>query len=348
MKNKSITILEIAKLANTSVATVSRVLSGADYPVSIELRKKIQKIAKETNYVPNTFSQALKGGKSKDIGVIIPNFTNPFYMQLISGIEYSCRSKGFNPIFCSSNNSDVQELANVDLLSQKCVEGLIISSICHDTDALQAAFKKHKNVVLFDQEIKFSDCDYVSFDFFEGGYLAASHLLAKGHRNIAFLTSPLKNRSSRQSLYNGCLKAIAEYAHDGARCTLVSSDINVEDYMIWEYENGHCLADKFLELDPMPTAAFVYNDITAFSTMTQLAAKGIKIPEDVSVVGFDNIVMSEYFSPPLTTISQPAFDTGALASKIVLEKIDSNFRTNSHVILSPSLIERASVKDINK
>ncbi|MEG0397355.1 MAG: LacI family DNA-binding transcriptional regulator, partial [Oscillospiraceae bacterium] len=134
MKNKSITILEIAKLANTSVATVSRVLSGADYPVSIELRKKIQKIAKETNYVPNTFSQALKGGKSKDIGVIIPNFTNPFYMQLISGIEYSCRNKGFNPIFCSSKNSDVQELANVDLLSQKCVEGLIISSICHDTD----------------------------------------------------------------------------------------------------------------------------------------------------------------------------------------------------------------------
>lgn len=339
---KRATIIEIARLANTSTATVSRVLSGSDYPVSDELRKAVKKAAKEVGYVPNAFGQSLKNGKSKDIGVIIPNFSNPFYMQMISGIESVCRSRGYNPIICSSNSDENQELSNIELLRTKCVEGLIISSIHKSPLEIQSALHMHKNVVLFDQETTLGDCDYVTFDFENGGYMALSHLLSKGHRNIAFLTAPLENRGSRRALYRGCQRAIREWGGD-AKCTMIVEDVKVTNYTRWEYENGRQLANRFLELEDRPTAVFVYNDMTAISVMSQLMKRGLRIPEDVSVIGFDNIIMSEFANPPLTTIRQPAYETGSLAAQTIIDKIEGRIFTNCRINLTPQLIERDSV-----
>ena len=342
---KQATIVEIARRANTSTATVSRVLSGADYPVSDALRAEVKKIAEEMHYVPNAIGQSLKIGKSNDIGVIIPNFSNPFYMQMISGIESVCRQRGYNPIFCSSNNDSRQELANIELLRRKCVEGLILSSIRNDSKGAQMAMEMHRNVVLFDQKSALDSCDCVVFDFEGGGYMAMRHLLEKGHRRIAFLSAPLENRASRRAIFQGAKRAADEWS--GSELTLVISDVAVNDYTIWEYENGRILAKKFVEIDPMPTAIFVYNDITALSVMTQLNAEGLRIPEDVSVIGFDNIVNSEYTNPPLTTIRQPSFTTGAVATQIIFDKIIGNVTENCRVELKPQLIERKSVRALN-
>ena len=339
---KRATIIEIARLANTSTATVSRVLNGSDYPVSDELRESVKRAAEEVGYVPNAFGQSLKNGKTKDIGVIIPNFTNPFYMQMISGIEKVCRDRGYNPIICSSNNSEDQELANIALLRQKCVEGLIISSIHKTPLEIQAALSMHKNVVLFDQETTLPDCDYVSFDFENGGYMAVNYLLKKGHRNIAFLTAPLERRGSRRALYQGCQRAIREWSGP-ATCTLVVEDVAVDDYTRWEYENGRQLASRFLQLKDRPTAVFVYNDITAIGVMSQLMKQGLQLPQDVSVVGFDNIIMSEFANPPLTTICQPAAETGSMAAQMIIDKIEGFRSSNCRINLTPQLIERESV-----
>ena len=327
---KQVTIVEIARMANTSTATVSRVLSGTNYPVSPRLRTAVEKAAAEMNYVPNAIGQTLKFGKSNDIGVIIPNFTNPFYMQLISGIETICRQREYNPIFCSSNNSEAQEAANIELLRRKCVDGLIISSISQNPQNITESLKLHKNIVLFDQETTFDNCDYVSFDFEQGGILITNYLLEMGHRHIAFLTAPLEKRASRKSLYLGFQQAMANFA-EATKEVLVSCDVQIDDYKIWEYENGRELARCFAKLSPRPTAIFVYNDATAISVMSQLNVLGIKVPEDVSVVGFDNILMSEYSNPPLTTVLQPAFETGAMATKIILDKIEGKNKANCQI-----------------
>lgn len=339
---KRATIIEIARLAHTSTATVSRVLSGSDYPVSDELRESVKRAAQEVGYVPNAFGQSLKNGKTTDIGVIIPNFTNPFYMQMISGIEKVCRDRGYNPIICSSDNCENQELSNIALLRQKCVEGLIISSIHKTPLDIRNALNLHKYVVLFDQETTLPDCDYVSFDFENGGYMAVRYLLEKGHRNIAFLSAPLENRGSRRALYQGCQRAIREWS-EPATCTLIVEDVKVEDYTRWEYENGRQLANRFLKLKERPTAVFVYNDITAIGVMSQLMKQGLNLPKDVSVVGFDNIIMSEFANPPLTTICQPAFETGVLAAQMIIDKIEGRRVSNCRINLTPQLIERDSV-----
>jgi len=343
---KQATIVEIARRANTSTATVSRVLSGADYPVSDTLRAEVKRIAEEMHYVPNAIGQSLKIGKSNDIGVIIPNFSNPFYMQMISGIESVCRQRGYNPIFCSSNNDSQQELDNIELLRRKCVEGLILSSIRNDSRGAQMAMDLHRNVVLFDQKSAVDSCDCVVFDFEGGGYMAIRYLLEKGHRRIAFLSAPLEDRASRRAIFQGAKRAVDEWGGD-VELTLITSDVSVKDYAVWEYENGRILAKKFLEIAPRPTAVFVYNDITALSVMTQLNAEGLHIPEDVSVIGFDNIINAEYTNPPLTTIRQPSFTTGAMATQIIFDKIGRNVTENCRVELKPQLIERKSVKAVS-
>ena len=342
---KQATIVEIARLANTSTATVSRVLSGANYPVSDALREAVKRAAEEVNYVPNAIGQSLKNGRSNEIGVIVPNFSNPFYMQMISGIEMICREQGYNPIFCSSNNDEEQELANIELLRKKCVEGLILSSIHKSAQAVQSVLRMHKNVVLFDQETYPDGCDYVTFDFENGGYLAVKHLLEKGHRKIAFLTAPLDKRLSRRALYRGCQRAVTEWGGE-ACCTLVAEDAAVDNPARWEYENGRQLANSFLELVPRHTAAFVYNDVTAISVMSQFMSRGLRVPEDVSVIGFDNIIMADYSNPPLTTIRQPAYETGSLATQTIIDRIEGRRSTNCRVNLAPQLIERQSVSDL--
>lgn len=345
--NRRATITEIARLAHTSTATVSRVLSNSDYPVSEELRNAVKQAAKDVGYVPNAFGQSLKNGKTKDIGVIIPNFSNPFYMQMISGIESVCREYGYNPIICSSNNRENQELANIELLRKKCVEGLIISSIHKSPMDIRSALSVHKHVVLFDQETTLNDCDYVTFDFENGGYMALTYLLEKGHRNIAFLTAPLENRASRRALYRGCQRAIQDW--DGsANCSIIIEDVSVGNYARWEYENGQQLANRLLALEDRPTAAFVYNDMTAIGVMSQLMKLGVRVPEDISILGFDDIIQSEFATPPLTTICQPAYETGSLAAQTIIDKIEERRQTSFRITLTPQLVERDSVSVLQK
>lgn len=342
---KQATIVELARRVNTSTATVSRVLNGANYPVSEKLRAAVLKAAEEMNYVPNALGQSLKNGRSKDIGVIIPSFSNPFYTQLISGIEATCRERGFNPIFSSSNGSDTRELQSIELLRRKCVEGLILSTVHAGPKGIQTALQFHKNVILFDQVEEQNVCDCVTFDYESGGYLAFQYLLENGHRNLAFLSAPLEKRLSRRALYRGCQRAVSEWG-DGASCTLVVEDAKVADNTYWEYENGRLLAEALLELHPRPTAVLVYNDVTAISVMSRLIARGVRVPEDLSVIGFDNIIMSEYATPALTTIMQPAFETGAMATRILLDKIEGKSATNCRIAFSPKLIVRKSVNKI--
>lgn len=346
MANKKITLTEISQKANCSLATVSRVLSGSSYPVKEEIRTKILSAAEELGYIPPSLRKPKKRRATKDIGVLIPTIANQFYSQLLIGIENSCSEYGYTPIICSSRRNSKEEIQNLKLLCKKAVSGIILSSISEDHAFLSKLVKQNFPIVVFDQSIKGLDVSYVKFDYFEAGRLATEYLLLKGHRRIAFASPPI-NRSVRQEALNGYLFALEQFLVPIRQEYLVISEVeNERDYGMYDFENGKYLAGKILQLKEPVTAVFTLNDMTAFGLIDELRKQNVRVPEDISVVGFDNLDMSSLFNPPLTTINQPAYEIGRLTTKILIDKITGKSDDKVTIKLRPSIIERSSVKEL--
>jgi len=343
---KRITIYDIAKEAGTSTATVSRVLSNSGYPVKEELRKKILDTAEKLNYSPNALGRMLKKSESRDIGVIIPTISNPFYPQVVLGIELEARRRGYGILLCNSFRDPETEKKYITSLVQKQVKGIIISSIDANHISLKEIIGNDVKVVAFDQNIKGLKCSKVGFDFVKGGMLAVEYLIKKGHRNIAFATSPLTRKSRLETLEGYKLALLKHGLPFNERNIIASSSEEEYENVNYEFENGRKLAASFLQLEERPTAIFAVNDMTAFGVIRELWNNGVNIPNDVSVVGFDNIEISSMINPPLTTINQPSFETGKLACKTLLDLMEDKGSQEVSITLEPSLVERKSVKEL--
>jgi LacI family transcriptional regulator len=348
MNVKRTTISDVAKEAGTSIATVSRVLNNTNYPVRSELREKILKTANMLNYTPNFFGKSLKSGKSNDIGVVVPSLINPFYSEVIAGIEKACRKDGYNPIFCSSGNKPIKEKEFIDLLQQKYVEGILISTINEDSDYIKQLISCNTNIVFFDQQIPDFNGDSVTFDFYQAGMLSAQHLLEKGHQDIAFLSAPFE-RFSRRAIYKGFKEALLNAGTPFNETNLFISSMEDDVSVVGsdEFENGRKLARIFLDAHCSATAIVTINDITAFGIIQELIKNGHRIPEDISVIGFDNINLSAMINPPLTTVSQPSFEMGILAAKVLIDRIERQNKISTQISLKPAIVERESVKTLN-
>jgi DNA-binding LacI/PurR family transcriptional regulator len=346
MEMKKVTLTEVSKRANCSLSTVSRVLSGSSYPVKEEIRTKILCVAKELGYIPPSLRKPKRKQTTKDIGVLIPTIANQFYSQLLIGIENSCSEYEYTPIICSSRRSSEKELENLKLLCKKAVSGIILSSISENQAFLSNIVKQDIPIVVFDQSLKELEVSYVKFDYFEAGRLAVEYLFLKGHRRIAFASPPI-NRSVRQEALNGYLYALKEFMIPIRREYLLVSEVeNEQDFGMYDFENGKYLARKILQLDEPATAVFTLNDMTAFGLIDELRRQNLRVPEDISVIGFDNLEMSALFNPPLTTINQPAYETGRLTAKILIDKITGKSNDNVTIKLRPSIQERCSVKEL--
>jgi LacI family transcriptional regulator len=342
---KKSTLYDVAKAANTSIATVSRIINNKDYPIKEELVKRVNKEVKRLNYTPNLIGKQLKSQKSNDIGVIIPNITNEFYPQLISGIEHTARENGFNVLLCNSQRNPINERKYLESLLQRQVQGIIISSLERNHDFLQRLIANDVRIVVFDQDTDIN-CSKIIFDFEKGGYLAAKHLVDLGHRKIAFFSAPLNNYS-RLKVYEGFTK----YLELCGICLnkdyiLISEEEEEFRDEIYEYENGKILTNKLLSQDNLPTSIFCINDMTAIGVIQVLQSNHIKIPEDISVLGFDNIPLSKMISPALTTIDQCTYKMGTVAAEILLSTLKDNKKKNISFFLEPSLVIRNSTKKI--
>lgn len=342
MEVKRSTIYDVAKLANTSVATVSRVLSNKDYHVSEELKEKVLIAAKELGYTLNLLGRNLKSNKSSDIGVIIPTITNPYYTMLVKGVEETAAKSNYDLFLCNVNRQPEKERKFIESLMQKQVAGIILASIGEEHKYLQQYRNMGTYIVSMDQTIEFP-CDKVTFDFFQGGYLAGKHLVSLGHKNIAFLSAPIKDRHSRREIIKGFKKALAEKDIELEAKNIIEGSKEVERTAeVYEYKNAEHFVNRVLEIKPMPTALFCINDMTAIGVLHQLQVRGIKIPQDISVMGFDNIPISEVTYPGLTTIEQNAYQIGSLACSTLINKIENKTETSDNIILKPSLIIRGS------
>jgi LacI family transcriptional regulator len=341
--NRKTTIYDIAKHCKVSPATVSRVLSGSDYPVSEQIRKKISDAANILQYVPSAAGKSSKNRASNmDIGVVIPNMSN-YYSTLLRGIQDVAMKFDSQIVLCNSYRDAKTEEKNVELLLQKQIKGILIASIDDSGEVLRKIINRQIAVVAMEQDVK-ADCHRTAFNFMAGAALAAEHLIDNGHRDIAFVSAPLLRMSRKNVL-------------EGYKATLTSRNIPIQEEYIYiqsdEYDDdelydfmiGKQAADYFLSLDKPPTAAFCINDMIAIGLIRQLQVRKVKVPEDIAVVGFDNIPFTEMITPSITTIDQSTYNLGHMSADLLFKQIAPNQNvpiTHVSLQLEPKLIIRES------
>lgn len=343
------TITDVAKLAGTSVTTVSRVLGDTNYPVSNELRKKVKDAAEAVNYVPNVLARSLKGSGNafQDIGIVIPNISNHFYLQTILRIDNIAFEHKYNVILCNTMRSVEREREYLRMLYERQVRGVILSSVDHDSGVLREYIDKGMKFVLLDQYIESVNCAGINFDSRKGAVIAVKHLLSQGHTKIALATTPI-TRWTRKEVFKGYKDALNSagigYSENLLYVSSRELDNNDNDY---ELTSGRALAKQFVENRHGATAVLCINDMVAFGFIQSLHQYGLRVPEDVSVVGFDDIPFAETFIPPLTTIRYPSDETGRLAAMMLFSSLNNEGEgLTLGMNLTPRLIVRDTVRNL--
>jgi LacI family transcriptional regulator len=337
---EKITLKTLADLFQVSPKTVSKVLNHKP-GVREELRQAILNKAEELHYVPNLFGRGLQGGSMKTVGVILSDNTSPNYSTVLKGIEASADEQGYNIILCNSNESKETEEQKIRLLTEKHVEGIILASVAYTTDVMKRkSLLGLKSVgipyvlisrMIHDHELH----DIVKTDDIEGGYLATKHLIECGHQNIVYLANKYSVTSSHERLL-GFKKALEEHG-------LPFKQEYIIDQCESTMESGYKIMKAMLGKRKDFTAILAFNDLIAVGAMSAIQEKGYRIPEDIAVIGYDDIEYAKYTTPPLTTIRQDADRIGRLAMDVLINKINNPEAAQQQIYLPPQFIQRSSV-----
>lgn len=330
------TINDLAKQLKLSASTVSRALR--DHPnISAKTKEAVVQAAAINNYQPNLIAQSLQNKRSNHIGVIVPEIRNAFFSTVISGIEEVAYQAGYTIMVCQSDDNHQREVLNTKALAANRVAGMLVavSQQTVDKTHLKAVLSQGIPLVFFDRIIEDLDASKVVVDDFTGAYNAVIHLLEKGYRNIAHL-------AGSPSVYVGRKR------REGYEAALREHGIDVKpDYILtggFHEEDGELAARRLMQLTPHPDAIFAINDPVALGAFIYLIDKGIKIPEEIALVGFSNNPNTMLVRPRLTTVNQPAFEIGKCAAGLLLKqfKCEPEQRETETVVLKTDLIVRES------
>lgn len=340
MRNKA-TIRDVARVSGTSIATVSRVLGNSNYPVSEDARARVLEAVRSLNYVPNAVGKNLKTRSTRDLGVLVPSLTNPYYATLLQGVYDAALSADYHVTLISACRNARAEADAVRRLLEKRVDGLLLASIHPSAESGRLALDAGFPLVAMDQALPLP-CIQVGFPFARAAALATEHLIACGHRRIGFLGAPLDRPSRRQMLsgFQGCMQAHGLPLPD-AWVQLASAES--EQAGNYEFANGAACALAFLAMDERPTAYLCLNDMTAFGAMKAFREAGLVLPRDASMVGCDNLAFGAVSSPALTTLDQHAYEMGSLSARLLIEQIEQPGCVQASVQLEPTLVARDSV-----
>lgn len=348
-KNKVATLKDVAQLAGVSIATASRVLSNSENTVNASMRRKVLKAAADLKYVPNVFGQQLKHSFSDTIGVIIPSLQNPFYNQVIIGIESAAAQLGCEIRLFSSHRSAAAERKAINLLLHNRVMALIIISVDTNPKALANYIEFGGKVALLEADFKLEKAIVFETDYRDAGAMAARHLVELGHRKIAFLTTPLAKTSRRDTLegIQGVLKAAG--IPFGNEDVFVAASEDESSTGSYEFEMGLMLAERMLRTKRNYTAVIAINDITAFGIIQALTQQGYSVPGDISVMGFDNIMYSKMISPPLTTVEMPSVNMGRSACQLLYSSMGTpGDDTTAYLRFNHTFCQRSSTSQAKK
>ena len=338
----STTIVQIAKSLGVSTITVSRALNNRGYYIKKETKEKILKKAAELNYRPNHIARSLRIRSTHAIGLILPDIKNPFFPNVASSINKIANSREYNVILCSSEGGINKEKSEVSTLLNRRVDGLIIiPSDCNNgSDTYKQLKETNIPFVLMDRYWRNINCSYVVCNDIYGAYLATSYLIKLGHKRIAHFSGSMIVTSAENRL-KGYKKALEEYEIPYSEELVIETDVT--------QESGTRAMEIILEQKENPTAIFAWNDTVAIGAMQAIKSKGLKIPEDISLVGFDDIDVSSLLYVPLTTIHQPQDELGETSAKILFEQIENKENPQiKQILLEPELVVRNSCKEVTQ
>ena len=341
-----ITITDIAKRARVSKTTVSRVLNNRPEGVGAEKRAQIQAILDETGFRPSGFARGLVTGKSHSIGLIIPNITNPFYPLLVRGAEDVLNRAGYSLFLCNSDGNLAKEKEYIRVLMEKDVDGVILNSAASKCDC-QLSLLESQGVpcVVLDRIIESQMTHYgVFLDNREGARLAARHLLSQDGCRLVYLNGPAEHSQSKLRR-DGMEAALSEKGLPIASARILQGDDSIN--------SGQLLIGEALdawERDPsgasLPfNAVFACNDLMAIGAMRALKLRKIKVPEEVQIIGFDDIELAQLVEPALSTVSQPTFDMGSKSAELLLQLINGKKPRTKTVTMKPSLVLRGTTRN---
>lgn len=325
------TIRDVARLAEVSVATASRVLSKSDYPVAAEVRQRVLDAARGLDFTPNAFARGLSKRKFHLIGMVIPNIREPFFLQIGRGIEDVASRYGYMVILCNTNRDLDKEQRYVEEL-RAMRAGIILVGRSGYSEALMRELLNHPApVVAIGRHLL--PCSSVQFDNTQGMAEVTSHLLQLGHRHIAFIGGPSSSTTAIDRL-EGFRVAMREQGLALDESMVVESDFTVE--------GGIRAMKQLLETSGLPEAVVAPNDQLAIGAMHQAKACGLRVPADLSITGYNDIPMAAFIDPPLTTVRLPLHQIGVIAADMLLKQLNNDQREHTAVLLKGELVVRSS------
>ena len=331
------TIKDIAKLAGVSHTTVYRALN--DKPrISQSTKERIISIAREFNYQPNVLAQSLVLGRTKTLGLVITTIVNPFYPELAKGIEDTARSLGYNIILCCTNFDISLESRYIDMIRSRGVDGIIFTSAhIHDPN-ITRLMEDHFPLILVNRRVygdpMMGSIDYVVVENVKGGFLAVEHLIRMGNKRIGVISGSPDSSAAVERL-EGARKAFVEYGLNPAELVVLEGD--------FLKRSGYEVARRFLAMADPPSAIFGVNDYMALGAFEAVLDSGLRVPEDVSLIGFNDITFSAMKGIELTTIGQKKYEMGSIAVHTLIDKIEGRDRDEvRQIALEPELIVRKS------
>lgn len=332
---KRITIKDVARKLNVAVSTVSRAYNDK-YDIRKETRDRILKTAKEMGYQPNPIAQRLVQQNTFNIGVVVPEFVNAFFPEVIIGIQDVLVKKGYQVLLMQSNECHTTELENVKTLEQNRVDGLIISLAkeSHNNEHYIHMLEKGYPMVFFNRVDEKISTSKVVFDDFKWAYFATEHLIKQGYRKI-YHFSGHQHLSLFRNRIRGYKKAMEKFNIPYTSEFIIESGLFMEE--------GKAMMEKLINSNNIPEAIFAANDFTAIGAMKAIKKAGMKIPEDIALVGFSETKMAEVVDPPLTSVCQPTFEIGKAAAELLIKQISADgFARPETIMLDGKLNIRAS------
>ena len=336
MKKKS-TIYDVAKIAGVSPSTISRVMNTPEI-VAEDTRQKVMNAVKELTYIPNMMAASMPRRRTNYIGLIIPDITNIFFSNLVRGVQDVCEKHGYSVLVVNSDDIQEKEGRYLKLLYSRRVDGVILTVAGYREEEFpkeELSLLKKMNIVLIDREINGMKTPIVKVNNFAGSYSAVKYLLSMGHKKIMYIAG-IEGTKTNQERKKGYLTALKE-------ANISWQEEIVADFRLdTAYQKIIHHWPEFKNSNHLPSAIFAANDLMAIGTLKAFAQLKVQVPQEVSIIGFDNIAFSDCTNPPLTTINQPTYLMGRKAVETLLLLIDKK-KIKKSIELKTELVERGSV-----
>lgn len=329
---RRVSITDVAREAGVSPMTVSRVVRDKE-DVSPNTRAKVLAVVERLGYQPNGIARGLVTQRTGTLGLVVPDVANPFFSDIALAVETEAYEDNYNVFLCNTSENPKREIDILQSLQEKRVDGIILCSSRLTDDELQGAVSNFSSVVLTNRQLKDTSVSVVQVDYFKGGGEIAKYLLSQGHQKIGYLSGPSTSRGGQQRA-----------AGFHAKLTELDFDFDPDWQMscLPTITDGSRVATELLTRFPDLSAIFCYNDLIAIGTLQACAALNRRVPDDIAVVGFDDIPMAGLVTPSLTTCHVPRFQLGVRAANLLLTKLKNEQTIVEEIVMRPELVVRDS------